>query len=68
MPTVETVRLEYIIRLYMREQKNMLLVGNSGSGKSIFVRNLLSSLSEQVNPVYISLSGRTSAEMVQGAV
>ena len=44
--TAETTRLRYFVELLLEKGQPLMLVGNSGVGKTVFVADMLSGLSE----------------------
>eukprot|EP01028_Stygiella_incarcerata_P006636 TRINITY_DN270_c0_g1_i1.p1 TRINITY_DN270_c0_g1~~TRINITY_DN270_c0_g1_i1.p1 ORF type:complete len:4523 (-),score=1222.92 TRINITY_DN270_c0_g1_i1:192-13760(-) len=41
VPTLDSVRIEYLLSLYTRRQKGVLLVGGPGTAKTVTIENLL---------------------------
>lgn len=69
VPTVETARQLFFLRTYLSHQVPMLLVGPTGTGKSIITNSFLTSLpSDHYTPNCINFSARTSAGQVQDII
>lgn len=64
VPTVETVRLTYIIKRMLLAKKNVMIRGPIGSGRRLLARNILRELRESENCLYQSFqfSASTSSD------
>ncbi|CAD8188217.1 unnamed protein product [Paramecium pentaurelia] len=58
--TLDTLKFKYIIQLLIKEQKNTLITGQTGVGKSMLVQQLLyeMKLNEKVQPVLLNFQHR----------
>jgi len=67
VPTVDTVRYTYLMNLSVSHQQPMLIVGETGTGKSVYVQRFIKTLpSEEYAPaVLVGFSARTTANMTQ---
>ena len=66
VPTVDTVRYSYLLDLLIRQNRHVLLVGPTGTGKSVYVTNkLLFGLGSEYLPVFVNFSAQTSANQTQ---
>jgi dynein heavy chain len=67
VPTVDTVKISYMIEKLFDLQKNVLLTGTSGVGKSSLAANLLREKSNSIKffPVNFIFSAKTSANETQ---
>lgn len=45
VPTIDTIKFEYIIGLHLEKQRNVYLTGNSGTGKSSLAHKCLQKFS-----------------------
>ena len=69
VPTVDTVCSEYLLDLYLYSHKPVLLVGPTGTGKSLYVRDAIKGLSEKIfSNLTLQFSANTSAYQVQHLV
>jgi dynein heavy chain len=66
VPTIDTVRQTFMLDLLAMQGKPVLCVGDTGTGKTVNVRNkLLKGLPQNYTPVFVSFSARTSANQTQ---
>ena len=73
MPTTDSVRNTYLLDLLLPNEKHVLMVGNTGTGKTINISQYLSgasvvqgkSISPNVIPLTFTFSANTSANMTQ---
>ncbi|XP_049782826.1 dynein axonemal heavy chain 7-like [Schistocerca cancellata] len=66
VPTVDSVRSQYVMELHMRNGVPMLLVGHSGTGKSLYYQNLLNRLSQdKYTPASVIFTSQITANDVQ---
>ncbi|XP_021930622.1 dynein heavy chain 12, axonemal isoform X3 [Zootermopsis nevadensis] len=70
IPTVESMRYQYLMELHIRHNHSMLMVGNTGTGKSFCVQNMLMhQLPEQKYiPALITFTAHTTANQTQELV
>uniref|UniRef100_A0A3P8VG82 Dynein axonemal heavy chain 7 n=1 Tax=Cynoglossus semilaevis TaxID=244447 RepID=A0A3P8VG82_CYNSE len=66
IPTMETARQLYFLRTYVVHEVPMLLVGSTGTGKSVISKSFLEKLPKDAyTPNCINFSARTSANQTQ---
>lgn len=65
VPTIDTVRNEFIVRSLVSKKKPVLLVGEVGTGKTSLINAVLQDTPGFGTPLYINSSAQTSSNMVQ---
>ncbi|XP_056119629.1 dynein axonemal heavy chain 3 [Rhinichthys klamathensis goyatoka] len=69
IPTAETSRQLFFLRTYLSHEVPVLIVGPTGTGKSVINNNFLMSLpKERYTPICINFSARTSANQTQDII
>ncbi|XP_055507859.1 dynein axonemal heavy chain 3 [Leucoraja erinacea] len=69
IPTVETARQTFFLEVYISHKIPLLLLGPTGTGKSVLTNNFLMQLpKDRYIPNCISLSARTSANQTQDII
>ncbi|KAK2870454.1 hypothetical protein Q8A67_024846 [Cirrhinus molitorella] len=69
IPTAETSRQLFFLRTYLSHEVPILIVGPTGTGKSVINNNFLMSLpKERYTPICINFSARTSANQTQDII
>ncbi|KAJ8957969.1 hypothetical protein NQ318_001970 [Aromia moschata] len=63
--TSESIRIRYFLNLLMEKRKPVMLVGNAGCGKTVLIRDKLSSLSDNYAVTTIPFNFYTTSEMLQ---
>ncbi|CAF0762898.1 unnamed protein product [Adineta steineri] len=66
VPTVDTIRYEYLIHHLLLNKHQVLLVGAVGTGKTIIAENVLKKLDTDIfNTLIIHMSAQTTSKMLQ---
>ena len=66
VPTMDTVRSEYLIQMLLSHQKQLMCIGPTGTGKSLTISNKLSfGMGEEYVSNFLMFSARTSANQTQ---
>ena len=68
IPTVDTVRNSYIADTLVNLKKNVMLVGATGTGKTVLVQSLLKDLPETHSQLAINFSAATTSSAVQDII
>ena len=68
--TIDTIRNEFLVKLLLQNQKHVLLNGETGTGKSVATKKLLTEVlpSNVYMPIFISFSAQTSANQTQDII
>uniref|UniRef100_A0A5F8GEA1 Dynein axonemal heavy chain 12 n=1 Tax=Monodelphis domestica TaxID=13616 RepID=A0A5F8GEA1_MONDO len=67
VPTMDTIRYTFLMDLCLRNEKPILFVGPTGTGKSVYVKDKLMNHLERDRyfPFFVNFSARTSANQIQ---
>ena len=68
VPTVESTRSMYILNMFMKNRHNVLLVGSTGTGKTILAQQYLGDLPETHSQLTLNFSAATKSVQVQNIV
>jgi len=68
VPTVDTVRTEFILQQRVKTFRHALVFGNVGVGKTVVVNKLLSKLPESKTAMTINMSAQTSSNSLQDTI
>eukprot|EP00842_Homolaphlyctis_polyrhiza_P003901 jgi/Hompol1/4511/HPOL_003669-RA len=68
VPTIDTVRNEFILRSLVNKRSPVLLVGDVGTGKTSLVQNVIFSPDIGCNVLVINMSAQTSSGGVQNII
>ncbi|KAJ3195453.1 Dynein heavy chain 2, axonemal [Irineochytrium annulatum] len=65
VPTIDTIRNEFILRALIDKKNPFLVVGDVGTGKTSLIQNVISSFDGSKNFMLINMSAQTSSQGVQ---
>ena len=68
VPTIDTVRNSYIVEILMKIKKNVMIVGATGTGKTILANNFLKDLPSTYSQLVINFSSATTSKAVQDII
>lgn len=69
VPTFDSIRMKYLKKLLISNKKHVLCPGNTGTGKTINIEELLTKeMPEEYQSLVISFSAQTSANQTQDAL
>ena len=68
VPTVDTVRLKFLLSALMGTGSHVLLVGDIGAGKTMVIASILEGLASNFAGLTINLSARTSSNALQDTI
>jgi dynein heavy chain len=70
VPTTTTAQLEFLLDLLLTHGKATLVVGPTGTGKSVFINAVLSTVlpQETYNTISVNFSAKTTANMTQNII
>ncbi len=69
VPTVDSMRHTYVIDALLRARRHVLVVGSTGTGKTLTISTkLLGDMPPQVQPLMLTFSARTSANQTQDII
>lgn len=65
MPTVDTIRNSYVADVLLKTKRNVLIVGATGTGKTVLAQSLLRDLPESHSQLVVNFSAATTSSAVQ---
>ncbi|KAL6609170.1 dynein heavy chain and region D6 of dynein motor-domain-containing protein [Neocallimastix sp. 'constans'] len=66
IPTIDTIRLSYLLEILKKQNYNIICTGPTGTGKtSIIMERLLKNGNDKYMPIIINFSARTNANQIQ---
>ena len=68
VPTIDTVRNYYVTDILMKIKRNVILVGNTGTGKTVLAQSVLKDLPDSHSQLVINFSAATTSAAVQDII
>ena len=69
VPTIDNIRNSYLIELLLKNDRCVLCVGPTGTGKTLTIANKLTrSMPKEYSPEFIVFSAKTSANQTQDLI
>ena len=69
VPTIDTIRNEWLLEKLLRKGYHVVCTGDTGTGKSVLIKNkLLSGMPENFSSISINFSAQTSANQTQDLI
>ncbi|KAI9188053.1 hypothetical protein H9P43_002444 [Blastocladiella emersonii ATCC 22665] len=68
VPTVDTLRIEYLARALIKARQPCLVVGDVGVGKTSLLQSVLSAADEHTTILSVPFSARTTADRLQSII
>ena len=69
VPSLDSIRSEFLVDMLVRNKHHVLCVGDTGTGKSVLLNNMLQSkLPPQMEPILMAFSAQTSANQTQDII
>lgn len=69
VPTIDNIRNAHLIELLLKNDKTVLCVGPTGTGKTLTIGNKLArSMPKEYSPEFIVFSAKTSANQTQDLI
>ena len=69
VPTIDTIRNEYVVEKLLLKGYHVMCTGDTGTGKTVCVRNkLLGGMPENYVSIFLTFSAQTSANMTQDLI
>ena len=70
VPTIDTMKLSHVIDIYVDKGKNIFLTGDSGTGKSVLMNNLLKQYytSKNIDTLNFTFSAQTNSKTIQDTI
>jgi Cdc6-like AAA superfamily ATPase len=65
VPTVDSVRNSFVVDALLKIKRNVLLVGATGTGKTVLAQSLLRDLPETHSQLVLNFSAATTSSAVQ---
>jgi dynein heavy chain len=65
IPTMDSVRNQYLLQILTSNNRQVLMVGDTGTGKTVNISQFLSQMDDKYIPLTITFSAQTSANQTQ---
>jgi dynein heavy chain len=66
--TMDSIRNEWLLNTLIDNKKHLLMVGETGTGKTVNISTYLSTMKDEYVPMVLSFSAQTSANQVQDTI
>ncbi len=69
VPSLDSIRSEYLVDMLVRNRHHVLCVGDTGTGKSVLLSDMLKNkMPPQMEPILMAFSAQTSANQTQDII
>jgi dynein heavy chain len=68
VPTMDSVRNTFLLETLMTNNKHVLMVGESGTGKTVNIGNYLGTMPDKYIPIMITFSAQTGCNLTQDSI
>ena len=68
VPTVDTVRNQYVVMVLAKAKRHVLMVGNTGTGKTACMQAIMQTMPDNYATLLINFSAQTTSKKVQDII